>query len=172
MVKITGKQAVVSYDVITQDSEVEQILEQIIASTLNPLINKDKQKLKEMMNVPKQLPSHTISSQPNAQQSKFSKENLEPPQLIPLGGKWAYSVALVVDESGDKSVRIAKGTIVGGRYFDKETNEYKLKPDDPMKPIKQIGRINVKSLSEWTAIYPLVLPRLQQIEKEKEKAKQ
>ena len=96
-------------------------------------------------------------------QEMYAKENLDEPELIPLGGEWAYAVS-VIGDGGEKSVRIAKGKIKGSFYRDKQTAKMVLKPNDKMNPITMPNRINIKRLSEWSNLQAPVLKRLQVLE--------
>jgi hypothetical protein len=162
MARIVGRKATVTYEVISQDEETEELLQQIISETLSPIVNKDKDRLKALVKLPVQSKrKKSASVEPS---EKYARENVETPELIPLGGEWAYSVALVSDEKSDKAVRIAKGKIRGGFYRDKTTKEMVLQPDDPRNPISLVNKINIKRLAEWDKLQAPVLKRLRAIE--------
>jgi hypothetical protein len=134
MARVVGKNATVTFEVISTDQETEQLLQQTLTNMVGGLLKQDKDRLKAALStspLPKQKPTS------EAPEIKYAKERLEAPELIALGGKWAYSVGLVSDETS-KSMRIAKGTIKGAFYRDKQTNEMVLKPDDKMHPISEV----------------------------------
>jgi len=161
MAKVIGQHATVTFDILSQDPELEQLLEEVVSSTLKPLADEDKNHLRQ------RLTGYVQTERRGAKQSpavKHRKENVEPPVLIPLGGKWAYSVSMVVDEGGDKAVRIAKGPVVGAYYRDKATNQMQLHPNDSMNPIRLVSKINIKTLSEWHNLQVPVTARLEAIE--------
>jgi len=163
MTQITGKQGTITFDVVTDDKESKQLLDQIVANTLQSLVNEDKARLLQKLSLPpppKKLPS---TPGPVSPAVKYARENVEEPILIALGGKWAYAIAIVSDDGG-RAVRIAKGTIKGSWYRDKQTNEMILKPNDKMDPITLVNKINVKRLSEWNNLQAPVMSRLQAIE--------
>jgi len=167
MTQISGKNGTITYDIVTQDEESRQLLDQILANTLQSLVNEDKTHLKHQLNIAIAPKKETSTGTPMTPAEKYAKENVEQPELIPLGGKWAYAVSIVTDASEEKSVRIAKGTIVGGFYRDKQTQKMVLKPDDPMRPIKMQNKINIKRLSDWSSLQAPVIKRLQAIEASK-----
>ena len=163
MARVVGKNATVTFEVISNDQETEQLLLQTLTNMVGGLLKQDKDRLKAALStspLPKQKPTS------EAPEIKYAKERLEAPELIALGGKWAYSVGLVSDETS-KSVRIAKGTIKGAFYRDKQTNEMVLKPDDKMHPISEVNKINVKGLDEWSRLQKPVTERLKLIEESK-----
>lgn len=164
MAKISGKNATVTYEVSSQDPEIEQLIQQALSAHVNALVNHDKTRLQSIVARPSETKPKNPSQSPK---EKYAKENLEAPKLIPLGGKWAYSVALVTDESGKKEVRIAKGQIKGNFFRDKKTNEMVLTPDDPMNPISQINKINIKRLSDWEKLQEPVISRLRVLDENK-----
>ena len=75
---------------------------------------------------------------------------VEPPDIIGIGGKWAYAIGVVVDSSGRKKIRIAKGPVRG--YVKKEKEKTEIHPDDPGNPIAQIQKINFKSIEEYESL--------------------
>lgn len=166
MARIVGKKATVTFEVIGEDEEAEEMLKQIISEQLSSIVNKDKERLKALIKLPAQPKKKKADGTKNAEE-RFSRENIETPELLPLGGQWAYSVALVRDERNDKAVRIAKGKIKGNFWRDKTTNEMVLKPDDPMDPISLVNKINIKRLSEWDKLQSPVLKRLRALDEAK-----
>jgi len=163
MAKLTGKNATVTFDVIAPDSETEDLLNQVITNMLGHLLDQDKDHLKQVT-LSQTPPQRKSSSAPP--EVKYAKDRLEAPELISLGGKWVYSVGIVGDQN-EKMVRIAKGTIKGSWYRDKQTDKMVLKPDDKLHPISEVNKINIKSVGEWTMLQPLVLGRLNAIEEGK-----
>jgi hypothetical protein len=166
MVTISGKNGIITYEVLSQDPEIGQLIQQALSAHVNSLVNHDRTRLQSL--IAKQPESKTKRN-PSTQspKEKYAKENLEAPKLIPLGGKWAYSIALIADQSGQKEVRIAKGQIKGNFYRDKKTNEMVITPDDPMNPISQINKINIKRLSEWEKLQEPVISRLSVLDENK-----
>jgi hypothetical protein len=165
MVQVSGKHGTIIYEVVTQDEDTKRILDQVLANTLQSLVNEDTNRLKQKLSiatVPQKQQPHATT--PGTPAEKYAKENVDVPDLLPLGGKWAYAVSIITDLSGEKEVRIAKGTIIGGFYRDRQTHEMVLKPDDPMRPIKQQNKINIKRVSDWTRLQAPVIKRLQALE--------
>jgi hypothetical protein len=74
-----------------------------------------------------------------------------PPVLFGIGGKWALAVGRIRDAAGTEKVRIAKGQIKG--YTKRENGILKCYPNDPMDPIRQQNKLNLKSLQELEFIY-------------------
>jgi hypothetical protein len=163
MARIVGKKATVTFEVISKDEETEQLLQQVILKTVSPFVNKDKERLKALIRLPAELRQKKTSDVTTVQK-KYSRENIEVPELIPLGGEWAYSIALVSDKRNEKAVRIAKGKIIGNFFRDKKTGKMNLKPDDPRNPISLVNKINIKRLSEWDKLQSPVLKRLRALE--------
>ncbi len=163
LVKVVGKHASVTYDILTDDHETEEILQAVLSTQINALVNEDKNKLRSIIGAATAPKKKIKSVEGDAQAEFHRKENLEAPELIALGGQWAYSVALMADDSG-KSVRIAKGKIRGNYYRDHATGEMVLQPDDPMNPISLVNKINIKRLSEWEKLQTPVVVRLTAIE--------
>lgn len=159
MAKIVGKSATVTYEVLTTDEDAERLLQQAISTIVTPIVNQDREHWERIMSGP-------TPTQPKKKESKgtareeFGKQNIEAPELIPLGGEWAYSVGFVTDANGEKSLRIGKGKIRGGFYRDKKTNQMVLTPDDPMNPISLANHINIKRLSDWESLQLPVMRRL------------
>lgn len=87
---------------------------------------------------------------------KFETSWKEPPDLVPIGGQWLYAVGIVLDlQAGTMRVRIAKGKAKG--YVKRnERNELEVHPKDPIDPITQPNRLNVKNSTEWEKIDRLV----------------
>jgi len=161
MTQIAGKLGTVTFEVVTDNEESKSLLHTIISNTVNSLVNQDTSRLRHMLDSRIQPRKRPAGASPA---DKYSRENIEEPKLIPLGGQWAYSVSIVVDERGEKAVRIAKGQIKGGYYRDKETGQMVLKPNDPMNPISLVNKINIKKLSEWNSLQSPVIDRLQAME--------
>jgi hypothetical protein len=158
MARITGKNGTVTYEVLSEDPEIEQLIQQALSTHVNALVNHDKARLQSLLSKqPQMTPKNPTIQTPR---EKYARENLEKPELIPLGGKWAYSIALTTDQSGNKEVRIAKGQIKGNFYRDRTTKEMVLTPDDPMNPISQVNKINIKRLVEWEKLQGPVISRL------------
>src|SRR5438132_14004225 len=111
MTTITGKNGSVTYEVLSQDPEIGQLIGQALSAHVNTLVNDDKARLLSILS--KQPQTKAKDSATQTPQEKYATENLEKPELIPLGGKWAYSIALITDPKGQKEVRIAKGQIIG-----------------------------------------------------------
>lgn len=79
-------------------------------------------------------------------------EWVEPPNLVPIGGQWLYAVGIVKDRFSDSfRLRIAKGKIKG---FMKRTPKGVLEafPDNPLDPVSQESRVNIKTAEEWQGI--------------------
>lgn len=75
--------------------------------------------------------------------------------LIKLGGFWAIAVGHVIDNTGIKKVRIAKGKVKGKVFKDEKGNiQYEL--DNKSDPITQVNRLNIKTAEEWQEIKKLV----------------
>ena len=173
MTKVPGKTATVTYDIVTDDQELEGVLERILSEVISPLVNESKASLMKKALTTIQATIQAQKPVPAASgatgettPSPYKRENIEVPFLIPLGGKWAYSVSIVTNQSGRLSVRVSKGTIKGGFYRNKKTDEMVLTPDDPMNPISQVVHINVDRLSDWERLQAPVIQRLRQIEQE------
>jgi hypothetical protein len=163
LAKIVGKNATVTYDVVTEDKETEELLQSVLAIQVGALLNQDKGKLRDLSKT--SIEPKTSQKSKAVQQSSgiLKKENIENPELIALGGEWAYSVA-ITDDGTSKSVRIAKGKIKGEFYRNHSTGEMVLNPEDPMNPISLVNKINIKRLSEWEKLQVPVLTRLKAIE--------
>jgi hypothetical protein len=161
MARVIGKSATVAFEVFTQDQETEQLLQQAITNMVQALVNQDKATLKGVSSAPSGTKKKVTTQEPA---NKYSKERLEAPQLISLGGKWAYSVGIVGDVGGERSVRVAKGVLKGTYYRDKQSGNMVLKPDDEMHPISEPNKINIKSMDEWNQLVVLVTQRLKLIE--------
>jgi hypothetical protein len=76
--------------------------------------------------------------------------------LLPIGGKWVYAVGLVKEKgSGLLRLRIAKGPVKG---YTKRNSEGVLEafPTDPLDPLAQPNRLNLKTIEEWEQIAKLV----------------
>jgi hypothetical protein len=165
MARVVGKRATVTFEVIGEDNETEQLLQQIISDAISPIVNKDKERLKALIKLPAQPKNKKDTDKTVGE--KFARENIETPELISLGGEWAYSVALVRDDRNEKAVRIAKGKIIGTCYRNKTTNEMVLEPNNPKDPISLVNKINIKRLSEWDKLQSPVLKRLRALEEAK-----
>jgi hypothetical protein len=161
MAKIEGKRGTVTYEVITTNTDTERLLSEVISNALKAIVNKDDNKLKEMLSTENEA---QVKTRLKSSGVKYSKEFMENPELIPLGGKWAFAVGITTDESGEKAVRISKGKIKGGFYRDKIANKMVLTPDDPKDPISQVSRINIKSFENWSNLQEPVIKRLRFIE--------
>jgi len=156
LAKLSGKRATVTYEVVTEDPETEQLLEKAITVQLTSLLSQDKEKLRIAAGqVPAPKPKE--SKDPG---ERFASQFLEEPVLIMTGDDWAYSVAIVANFKGNKSVRVAKGKIVGNYYTDPKTGEAVIRPNDPKNPIKQQSHLNVYSLQEWESLQEPVITRL------------
>jgi hypothetical protein len=166
MAKIVGKNATITYEVLTSDEETEKLLQQTIFTIVTPIINQDREHWEKIIGVSAPASPKKKGSTGLARED-FGKQNIEAPELIPLGGEWAYSVGFVTDAGGEKSVRIAKGKIRGGFYRDKRTNEMVLTSDDPMNPISLVNHINIKRLSEWENLQVPVMKRLKGLDSSK-----
>lgn len=167
MTKVPGKTATVTYDIVTDDTELEGVLERILSEVISPLVNESKASLMKKVQLAIQTQKvQTSSKSGETSTASYKRENVEIPFLIPLGGKWAYSVSIVTNQSGRLTVRISKGQIKGGFYRNKKTDEMVLTPDDPMNPISQVVHINVDRLSDWEKLQAPVIQRLRQIEQE------
>lgn len=167
MPKVPGKSALVTYEVVTDDSEIESILGQILSEVISPLVNQSKDALiKKVRPLATVNTSDTNAPAQASQVSAYKRENVDTPFLIPLGGRWAYSVSVVTNQSGHLAVRVSKGRIKGGFYRDKRTNEMVLTPDDPQNPISQAVHINIDRLKDWERLQAPVIQRLRQIEQE------
>jgi len=80
----------------------------------------------------------------------------EPPDLLPIGGKWVYAVGLVKEKGSDVlRLRIAKGPVKG---YTKRNPKGVLEafPDNPLDPLTQPNRLNLKTVEEWEQIAKLV----------------
>jgi hypothetical protein len=80
----------------------------------------------------------------------------EPPDLLPIGGKWVYAVGLVKERgSGILRLRIAKGPVKG---YTKRNPKGVLEafPNDPLDPLAQPNRLNLKTVEEWEQVVMLV----------------
>src|SRR5687767_11566794 len=102
MATITGKNGSVTYEVLSQDPEIARLLQQALSVQVNALVNQDKARLQSILS--KQPQAKAEDSGAQSPQEKYATENLEEPELIPLGGKWAYSVALISNKDGQKVV--------------------------------------------------------------------
>lgn len=84
--------------------------------------------------------------------------------LIKLGGFWAICIGIVVDSTGIRKLRIAKGKVEGKVFKDEKGNiQYEL--DDKNDPITQVNRFNINRKSDWMQIKKLVekyLPKLEE----------
>ena len=162
MAKIIGKKATVFFEVSSKDNdeETERLIQQIISEKIGPILDKDIERLKNIV----QIPVQPKVKKEDGPEKKYARENVETPELIPLGGQWAYSVAFVSDMNGDKAVRIAKGTIKGAFYRDKVSGKMVLNADDPKDPISLASKINIKRLSEWESLQQPVWKRLKALE--------
>jgi hypothetical protein len=95
--------------------------------------------------------------------SQFGSDWVEPPDLITIGGQWVYAVGLVKDRYSDSlRLRIAKGKVKG---YTKRSPEGVLEafPDDPLDPMTQPNRLNIKTGEEWQGILKVVdkwLPKI------------
>ena len=90
----------------------------------------------------------------------------ETPDLIPIGGQWIYAVGIVQDKTtGTLRVRVAKGKIKGFTRRN-EKGELEVHPKDPMDPITQPNRLNIKTLKEWETINQHVKKWLKALQKE------
>lgn len=156
MAKLAGKHATVTYDVVTEDPETEQLLQKVITIQLGSLLNQDKDKLRIAAG---QIPTPKPKETKNPDE-RFAGQFLEEPELIMTGDNWAYAVVITANFRGNKSVRIAKGAIKGNYYNDPKTGKAVPKPNDPMDPIKQQGHLNVYSLQEWESLQGPVVTRL------------
>jgi len=93
----------------------------------------------------------------------------EPPDLIPIGGRWVYAVGIIQDKrTGSLRVRVAKGKIKGYTKRN-DRGELEVHAKNPNDPITQPNRLNIKNLKEWETINPFVKKWLEQLCKEKEK---
>ena len=52
MTLVTGKHGTITYDVVTQDEETKQLLDKIVSSTLQSLVNEDKNRLMQQLSIP------------------------------------------------------------------------------------------------------------------------
>lgn len=87
---------------------------------------------------------------------EFGATWYEPPDLLPIGGKWVYAVGLVKEKGSDMlRLRIAKGPVKG---YTKRNPKGVLEvfPNDPLDPIAQPNRLNLKTVEEWEQILRLV----------------
>jgi hypothetical protein len=162
MAKIKGKSATVTYDILTDSPEDEELLEQVISNTLGSIVNQNREQLKQRLQITAVSPR-----KPRDPTKKFARENVDKPDLISLGGKWLYAVSVVSDEQGGKAVRIAKGQILGNWRRNKDTREMEYFPNDPMNPITLPSKINIKTLDEWNRLQTPVVGRLQVLEETK-----
>jgi hypothetical protein len=94
---------------------------------------------------------------------EFGSDWVEPPDLITIGGQWVYAVGLVKDRYSDSlRLRIAKGKVKG---YTKRSEEGVLEafPEDPLDPVTQPNRLNIKTGQEWQDILKVVekwLPKI------------
>ena len=94
---------------------------------------------------------------------EFGSDWVEPPDLITIGGQWVYAVGLVKDRYSESlRLRIAKGKVKG---YTKRSAEGVLEafPEDPMDPITQPNRLNIKTVQEWKDIIKVIekwLPKI------------
>ncbi|MFX1474386.1 MAG: hypothetical protein ACFFCO_02765 [Promethearchaeota archaeon] len=94
---------------------------------------------------------------------EYGTDWVEPPDLITIGGKWVYAVGLVKDRYSDSlRLRIAKGKVKG---YTKRSEEGVLEafPEDPLDPVTQPNRLNIKTVQEWQDILKVVekwLPKI------------
>jgi len=87
---------------------------------------------------------------------EFGSEWCEPPDLLPIGGKWVYAVGLVRERGSDVlRLRIAKGKVKG---YTKRNPQGMLEafPDNPLDPLTQPNRLNIKTAEEWRQLAKLV----------------
>jgi hypothetical protein len=87
-------------------------------------------------------------------ENKFSSE-WENYDLIKLGGFWAIAIGTLVDNTGIRKIRIAKGK-VKGKVFKDEEGKIQYELNDKKDPIAQVNRLNIKSIEEWQEIKKLV----------------
>jgi hypothetical protein len=81
---------------------------------------------------------------------------LDKPDLIPIGGKWAYGVGLVQDKKTKTiRLRVVKGKVKGYTRRN-EKGELEIHSENPLDPISQPNRLNIKSFEEWKILTPLV----------------
>jgi hypothetical protein len=86
---------------------------------------------------------------------EFGATWYEPPDLLPIGGKWVYAVGLVKEKGSEMlRLRIAKGPVKG---YTKRNVKGALEvfPNDPLDPIAQPNRLNLKTVEEWEQIVQL-----------------
>ena len=164
MTQITGTQGTVTFEVVTENEEIRQLLGHVLKNQVTSLVNEQTTRLRQMLSIPPAPTKQASSGVPPTPAEKYAKENIEEPELIALGGKWAYAISVVTSEGGEKSVRIAKGQIKGSYYRDKLTDKMVLKPNDKMAPISLVNKINIKRMSEWDQLQGPVVSRLQAIE--------
>lgn len=153
MKEIKGQSGSVKFDVTSTDGNTKLILDAVVSNMLKSIVDKDRNDLEEMLKIKVTVGSKSYSNQ-------YARENLENPLILPLGGLWAYSVAMTADASGGKSVQICKGKIIGDAHRDKETQELTLTPYDPLNPITKANKLNIKSLEEWINLQQPVTKRL------------
>lgn len=96
-------------------------------------------------------------------EKKYGTVWRQPPDLIPLGGQWAYAIGIVQDKrTGNLRVRVAKGKVKGYTRRN-EKGELEVHPKDPNDPVTQPTRLNVKDLREWEIVDRLVKKWLPQL---------
>ncbi len=159
MAKLTSENATITFDVFAPDQETQQLLNQAVTHSLGHLLKQDRDHLKQITLSQSPQQKEPSSAPP---EEKYAKNRLEAPELKSLGGKWFYSVGIVSDSNG-KMVRIAKGPIKGSWYRDRQTEEMVANPDDPLHPISEVNKVNIKGAEEWTWLHSKVMQRLQAI---------
>jgi hypothetical protein len=68
---------------------------------------------------------------------------------------WAIVVGIVVDSTGIRKLRIAKGKIKG-KVFRDEKGEIQYELYDKKDPISQVNRVNITDVEDWEKIKKLV----------------
>ena len=89
-----------------------------------------------------------------AEYKKF-ESNWEAYDLIKLGGFWAICIGIIVDSTGIRKLRIAKGKIKG-KVFRDEKGEIQYELYDKKDPISQVNRVNITDVEDWEQIKKLV----------------
>jgi hypothetical protein len=153
----------VTYEVLSDNAEDEQLMQQVISSALTSIVNQDRNQLRQRLQITNP-PAKPTTSTPK---EKFARENVDQPELIEIGGKWLYAVSVVTSEQGGKAVRIAKGPIKGNWRRNKATGDMEYYPDDPMNPIALVNKVNIKTLDEWNRLQGPVITRLQVLQETK-----
>ena len=68
---------------------------------------------------------------------------------------WAIAVGIVVDSTGIRKLRIAKGKIKG-KVFKNEKGEMQYELYNKKDPISQVNRLNITNTKDWVLLKKIV----------------